>query len=71
MLIHFLEKDTWRIRNTEEINALLTGEDVVRFIESQRLRWLGHVERMEDNVTPKRMIKGKWYSKRKKKEDGG
>jgi hypothetical protein len=31
-----------------------------------RIRWLGHVERMEDNATPKRMLKGRLYSKRRK-----
>jgi hypothetical protein len=27
---------------------------------------LGHVERMEDNAMPKRMLKGRLYSKRRK-----
>jgi hypothetical protein len=49
----------WRIRYNEEINTLLKGEDIVRFIKSQRIRWLGHVERMEDNAMPKRMLKGR------------
>jgi hypothetical protein len=44
----------------------LKGEDVVRFIKSQRIRWSEHVERMEDNATPKRMLKGRLYSKRRK-----
>jgi hypothetical protein len=42
------------------------GEDIVRFIKSQRLRWLLHVERMENNAMPKRMLKVRLYSKRRK-----
>jgi hypothetical protein len=45
----------------------LKGEDIVRFIKSQRIRWLGRVERMEDNAMPKRMLKGRLYSKRRKR----
>jgi GTP1/Obg family GTP-binding protein len=44
----------------------LKGENIVRFIKSQRIRWLGHVERMEHNAMAKRMIKGRLYSKRRK-----
>jgi hypothetical protein len=33
---------------------------------SQRLGWLGHVERMEDNAVSKRLIKGKLYFKKRK-----
>jgi hypothetical protein len=44
----------------------LKGEDIVRFIESQGIRWLGHVERMEDDAMPNRMLKGRLYSRRRK-----
>jgi hypothetical protein len=54
-----MENNSWRIRYNEEISKLLKGEDIVRFIKSQRIRWLGHVERMEDNAMPKRMLKGR------------
>jgi hypothetical protein len=33
---------------------------------TNRIKWLGHVERMEDNAMPKRMLKGRLYSKRRK-----
>jgi GTP1/Obg family GTP-binding protein len=60
------ENNVWRIRYSEELNTLLKGEDTVRYIKSQRIRWLGHVERMEDNAMLKRMLKGRLYSKRRK-----
>jgi hypothetical protein len=56
------ENNVWRMR----YNELLKEEDIVRFIKSQRIRWLGHVERKEDNAVPKRMLKGRLYSKRMK-----
>jgi hypothetical protein len=61
-----MENNSWRIRYNEEISKLLKREDIVRFIKSQRIRLLGHAERMEDNAMPKRMLKGKLYSKRRK-----
>jgi hypothetical protein len=61
-----MENNIWRIRYNEEINTLLKGEHIVRFIKSQRIRWLGHVERMEDNAMPNGMLKGRLYSKRRK-----
>jgi hypothetical protein len=61
-----MENNIWKIRYNEEINTLLKGEDIVRFIKSQRIRWLVHVERIEDNAMPKRMLQGRLYSKRRK-----
>jgi GTP1/Obg family GTP-binding protein len=61
-----MENNVWRIRYNEQLNTLLKGEYIVRFIKSQRIRCLGHVKRMEDNAMPKRMLKGRLYSKRRK-----
>jgi GTP1/Obg family GTP-binding protein len=61
-----MENNVWTIRYNEELNTLLKGEDIIRCIKSQRLRWLGHVERMEDNAMLKRMLKGRLYCKRRK-----
>jgi hypothetical protein len=55
------ENNVWRIRYNEELSTLLKGEDIVRFIKSQRIRWLGHVEIMEENAK-----KGRLYSQRRK-----
>jgi hypothetical protein len=39
-----MDNNIWRMRYNEEIHTLLKGEDLSR--------WLGHVERMEDNAMP-------------------
>jgi hypothetical protein len=45
------EDGYWRIKNKQEINDILKGQNMIRFIKKQRLNWLGHVERMvEDNI---------------------
>jgi hypothetical protein len=36
----------WRIKTNEELDDLIQQQNVVRFIKSERLKWLGHVERM-------------------------
>jgi hypothetical protein len=50
----------------EKINTLLKEEDTVKFIKSQRIRWLGHVEGTEDDSMPKTILKGRLNSKRRK-----
>jgi hypothetical protein len=51
----------WRIRNNEEIDNIIRKEDIVR-----RIGWIGHVERMEDSRMPKRVMKKKIYTKRRR-----
>lgn len=48
----------WRIRNKKELDELIEGRDIVRFVKSQRNSWLGHVERMDVERMPKMMIIG-------------
>jgi len=48
------EKELWRIRRNEELEATIKRENIVRFIKGQIIRWLGHIERMQDTAIPKK-----------------
>jgi hypothetical protein len=53
------EEGSWRIGRSYELNELIGNANIVRFIKSRRIAWLGHVMRMEDKRTPKRILKCK------------
>ena len=42
------ENGEWRRLYNEEIHSLYRSPNIVRVIKSRRLRWAGHVARMED-----------------------
>ena len=45
----------WRIRNNMEIDKLAEDADTVRFVKAQRIKWLGHIQRM-DQARPTRKV---------------
>jgi hypothetical protein len=57
--IYGQEGGTWRIRYNEELNRFIKGKDIVKFIKAQRIRWLGHVMRMEAQAMPRRVMEGR------------
>jgi hypothetical protein len=48
------ENELWGIRRNDESEDIIKGENIVRLIKTQRIRWLGHVERMQDTAIPKK-----------------
>jgi hypothetical protein len=42
-----------------ELKELIENADIVRYTKSGRIAWLGHVMRMDDKRTPKRILEWK------------
>jgi hypothetical protein len=51
-------------RNYIQLDALTGGVNIVRYIKAQRLRWFGHIQRMEDDRMVKKLTTWKPFGKR-------
>jgi hypothetical protein len=54
----------WRRLHNEELNDLYSLPNIVRVVKSKRMRWAGHVERMEEDRGVHRVLVGKPEGKR-------
>jgi hypothetical protein len=50
------EKENWKILTNKEIYARVKKPTIIETITLNRLRWFGHVRRMEENRIPKRVL---------------
>jgi hypothetical protein len=50
------------------LNRVINRKDIVKFIKAQRIRWLGHVKRMEVAAMLRKMMEGR-FSQEEEKED--
>jgi hypothetical protein len=44
----------------------INGEDIVKFVKAQRIRWLGHVKRMEVGAMLRKVMEGRLLRGRRK-----
>ena len=51
------ENQMWRIKTNEELDKLIKHKNIVNHIKAQRLSWFGHVQRMPDTRTVKKIFK--------------
>jgi hypothetical protein len=58
------ENKIWRIKPNEELNKLIKHKNIVNYIKAQRLSWFGHVQRMPDTRTLKKIFKWNTLTKR-------
>jgi len=50
------EKENWRKLTNKEIHAKVKKPTIIETIRLNRLRWFGHLQRMEENRIPKRVL---------------
>jgi len=58
------ENQIWRINTNEELDKLIKHKNIVSYIKAQRLSWFGHVQRMPDTRTVKKIFKWNPLTKR-------
>ena len=58
------ENGEWRRLHNEELHSLYRSPNIVRVIKSRRLRWAGHVARMEAGMSSFIILTGKPTRKR-------
>ena len=54
----------WRKLHNAELHSLYSSPNIIRTLKSRRLRWAGHVARMEHSRNAYRVLVGKPESKR-------
>jgi hypothetical protein len=53
---HTKENEIWGIKTNEEPGKLIKHKNIVNYIKAQRLSWFGHVQRMPDTRTVKKIF---------------
>ena len=56
--VYDVEEGAWRRRHNQEIRDITKQPLISNYIRSQRLRWAGHVARMEEDRMPRRVMEG-------------
>ena len=64
------EDGEWKSRTNRELEEVNKGENIVKWIKRQRISWLSHLERMEEDRMPKRSSLKNWEG-RDEEEDPG
>ena len=59
------ENGRWRIKTNEELMTKYKTPDIVSIIKIRRLEWLGHVVRMNETRSVKKIFEGKIRRKKR------
>ena len=50
------ENGEWKSRTNLELEEMSKGENIAKWIKGQRISWLRHLERMEEDRMPKKIF---------------
>jgi len=54
----------WRVKTSKELDKLIKHKNIINYIKAQRLSWFGHVQRMPNTGTVKKIFNWKPLTKR-------
>jgi len=58
------ENQIWKVKTTEKLDKLIKHKNIINYVKAQRLSWFGHVQRMPDTRTVKKIFNWKPLTKR-------
>ena len=50
------ENGEWKSRTNRELEEVSEGENILKWIKGQKISWLGHLERLEEDRMPKKIF---------------
>jgi len=50
------ENGEWKSRTNRELEEMNKGKNIIKWIKGQRISWLGHLERMEEDRMHKKIF---------------
>jgi hypothetical protein len=65
------EDGEWERRTNRELEELSKGENIVKWVKGQRISWLSHLERMEENRMPKKSSLKNWKGRDEEEDPEG
>lgn len=61
-----LPDETFRIRYNDELDNLIEGDTILRYVKRQRLSWLGHMVRMPKDRVQSKIYEGEIHGNRRR-----
>ena len=64
------ENGEWKSRTNRELEEMSKGQNIVKWIKGQRICWLGHLDRMEEDRIPKKIFTEELEGTRRREDPG-